>query len=185
MSRKNEELIKRHKKVGEGGFGVVYFGSYREYREVGIKDIKGQLSDEALTEANILKRLTHPNIIQYIDIVQTRNQTSLIMEFVDGGSLCGYIERTTQSSAYWKTARRIMMDVAHGMSYLHGERIVHADLKSPNILLRHNYDAVICDFGLARTIVDSRAATTCFSSGMKRLNSEKLSILHWSNQDPN
>jgi serine/threonine protein kinase len=172
MASKNEELITRIQKVGEGGFGIVYIGSYGQYKEVGIKDIKGKLSDEAITEANILKKLTHRNIIQYIDIVQTRNQISIIMEFVDGGSLYDYIHRTAPSSAYWKTSRQIMIDVAHGMSYLHGERIVHADLKSFNVLLRHNYDAVICDFGLARTIADSRAVTTCQSVGTIIINSE-------------
>jgi len=164
MARKNEELIKRIQKIGEGGFGVVYLGSYRD-REVAIKDTKSKLSDEALTEANILKNLTHPNIIQYIDIVQTRNQTSIIMEFIDGRSLRDYIEGTVQSCAYWKTTRQIMIDVAHGMSYLHGQRIVHADLKSPNVLLRHNYNAVICDFGLARAMVDSQTMIACGSSG--------------------
>jgi serine/threonine protein kinase len=59
----------------------------------------------------------------------------------------------------------MMIDVAHGMSYLHGERIVHADLKSFNVLLRHNYDAVICDFGLARAIGDSRTVITNYAIG--------------------
>ena len=166
MARKNEELIKRIEKIGEGAFGVVYIGSYREHNEVGIKDIKGKISDEALTEAKILKNLTHKNIIRYIDIIQTRNLTSIIMEFIDGGSLYDYIERTTQSAAYWKSTRQMITDVAYGMSYLHGERIVHADLKSLNVLLRHNYDAVICDFGLARTIADSRAMTTSSAAGI-------------------
>lgn len=166
MARKTEELIKRNQKVGEGGFGTVYIGSYGDYKEVGIKDIKGKLSDEALTEANILKNLAHRNIIRYIDIVQTRYQTSLIMEFIDGGSLYDYIQRTAQSSAYWRTSRQIMLDVAHGMTYLYSQRVVHADLKSLNVLLRHNYDAVICDFGLARAMVDSKAVLTSQASGM-------------------
>ena len=172
MARKSEELIKRLQKVGEGTFGTVFIGSYREYKEVGIKDIKGKLSDEAFAEANILKKLTHPHIIQYIDIVQIQNQTSIIMEFIDGGSLLDYIIRTAQSSTYWKTTKQIMIDVAHGMSYLHGERIVHADLKSMNILLRHNYSAVICDFGLARTIVDSRTVATNYASGTMMISCE-------------
>lgn len=172
MARKNEELIQRNQKVGEGSFGIVYIGSYREHKEVGIKDIKGKLSDEAVTEANILKKLTHPNISQYIDIVKIRNQTSIIMEFVDGGSLYDYIGRTAQSSAYWRTTRQIMIDVAHGMSYLHGEHIVHADLKSLNVLLRHNYSAVICDFGLARIMVDSQPMETCYASGTIQIEYE-------------
>ncbi|CAF2970808.1 unnamed protein product [Rotaria sp. Silwood2] len=161
MARKNENLITRNEQIGQGGFGTVYIGSYRDHKEVGIKDVKGKLSAEALAEANLLKTLTHPHIIQYIDIVQTPNQTSIIMEFIDGGCLFEYIRRTTQSLMYWKVTRQIMIDVAHGMAYLHSQRIVHADLKSLNVLLRHNHSAVICDFGLARTIADSRAVTTC------------------------
>jgi serine/threonine protein kinase len=95
------------------------------------------------------------------------------MEFVDGGSLYDYIGRTVQSSAYWKTTRQIMLDVAYGMSYLHGQHIVHADLKSPNILLRHNHSAVICDFGLARIMIDSRPVTTCYVSGTIKIEYEK------------
>ena len=53
-----------------------------------------------------------------------------------------------------------MHDVDSGMSYLHEKRVVHADLKSFNILLRRNKSAVICDFGLAKTIIDSKAQTT-------------------------
>ncbi|CAF2549669.1 unnamed protein product [Rotaria sp. Silwood2] len=161
MARKNENLITRNEQIGQGGFGTVYIGSYRDHKEVGIKDVKGKLSAEALAEADLLKTLTHPHIIQYIDIVQTPNQTSIIMEFIDGGCLFEYIRRTTQSLMYWKVTRQIMIDVAHGMAYLHSQRIVHADLKSLNVLLRHNHSAVICDFGLARTIADSRAVTTC------------------------
>lgn len=166
MAQKNEQLIRRRQKVGEGSFGVVHTGSYLTHKEVAIKDIKGHLSDEAFAEANFLKGLTHPNIIQCFDIIQEQNQISIIMEFINGGNLLGYIGRTAQSSMYWKTTKQILIDVAYGMSYLHSKRIVHADLKSLNILLRHNYSALICDFGLARTISDSRTVQTAASSGM-------------------
>lgn len=166
MAHKNDQLIVRREKVGNGGFGTVYLGSYGNHKEVGIKDIRGKLSDEALTEVNILKNLSHRNIVRYIDIVSTRTVTSIIMEFIDGNSLDDYIERTASSSAYWTTTRQIMIDVAHGMTYLHKQRIVHADLKSFNIMLRHNYDAVICDFGLARAMVDSQVVFTAHASGI-------------------
>lgn len=168
MTAKKSNMIQRKTRVGEGGFGVVYFGSYGDHREVGIKDIPLRISDEALDEARMLRGLTHPNIIRYIDIVQERNQTSIIMEFIDGGSLYDYIGRTPQSSSYWRTTRQILIDVAYGMAYLHSHHIVHADLKSLNVLLRHNYNAVICDFGLARTIVDTQTVTTTRVSGKVR-----------------
>lgn len=175
MAGKNDELIQRREKIGHGGFGDVYLGSYGDYKEVAIKDVRGRISDEALAEAKILKKLTHQRIIRYIDIVRVRNQLSIIMEFVDGGSLWDYIGRTAQSSSYWKTTRDILVDVAYGMSYLHDENVVHADLKSLNVLLRHNYTAVICDFGLARIIVDTKTVATSQASGkIKRTSNDYL-----------
>ena len=165
MAVKNNDMIQRMEKIGQGGFGEVYLGSYGDYKEVAIKDVKGRISDEALAEAKILKKLTHQRIIRYIDIVRERHQLSIIMEFIDGGSLWDYIGRTAQSSSYWRTTRDILIDVAYGMSYLHDQNIVHADLKSLNVLLRQNYSAVICDFGLARVIVDTQTVATCHPSG--------------------
>jgi serine/threonine protein kinase len=48
-----------------------------------------------------------------------------------------------------------MIDVAYAMSYLHEKKIVHADLKPDNILLRSNGKAVLSDFGLSKIIEDS------------------------------
>lgn len=166
MAHRSKVPINRVQEIGKGNFGTVHLGSYGEYSEVGIKDITVKMSAEALAEANILKKLTHPNIIRYIDVVQTAKQTSIIMEFIDGGSLYEYIQRTTPSTTYWKTSREIITNVAYGMAYLHSQNIVHADLKSLNVLLRHNYTAVICDFGLAMTIADSRTVITDFARGM-------------------
>lgn len=158
--------IERVKEVGRGGFGVVYFGHFGDKREVAIKVISGTLSSDAIAEANVLKRLSHPNIIQYIDIIRTAHEISLVMEFIESGNLYRYISGTAPSTNYWKTTRQIMTNVAHGMWYLHEQNVVHADLKSLNVLLRHNYDAVICDFGLAQTITDSKTVLTNSVGGM-------------------
>ena len=162
MASKGASSIERKEKVGEGGFGVVYRGRYGN-TEVAIKDINVRASADAIAEAELLKELQHQNIIRYIDVLHSRDQLSLIMEFVDGGDLMGYIRRTAQGATYWKTTRDILTGVAHGMSYLHRKSIVHADLKSLNVLLWHDYRAVICDFGLAQTIA---SASTCLTGSV-------------------
>lgn len=166
MAQKNDQPIQRKQQIGEGSFGTVYLGSYLNYKEVAIKDIKGHLSDDALQEAKLLKKLTHQNIIQCYDIIQTSNQISIIMEFIDGGNLYGYIQRTPQSITYWKITKKILSDIAYGMAYLHSQNIVHADLKSINVLLRHDYSAIICDFGLARTVESQRTVRTSSATGI-------------------
>ena len=53
------------------------------------------------------------------------------------------------------TSEQILKDIAQGMSYLHTCQIVQGDLKSHNILLRTNTNqAVICDFGIAKSMND-------------------------------
>ena len=51
---------------------------------------------------------------------------------------------------WWRRGRRIAADVARGLAFLHGRRIVHFDLKSPNILLARDGTAKIADAGMAR-----------------------------------
>ena len=114
------------------------------------------MSEAAKNETDILKTLHHPSIVRYIDVIHTSQHTLLIMEFIDGGTLYDYISTPSQSLAYWRTSRNIMVDVAYAMSYLHEKNVVHADLKSDNILLRKNGAAVLSDFGLSMIIEDSR-----------------------------
>ncbi|UJR12732.1 hypothetical protein I4U23_016906 [Adineta vaga] len=177
MAEKSEPLIKRTNEVGRGGFGIVYRGLYNGSQVVAIKDIAAKLSADALVEANLLKILHHPYIVRFIDVITTITNTSLITEYVDGGSLADYIQKTIrQTVAYWKAARQIMLDVAYGMSYLHEKRVVHADLKSFNILLRRDKRAVICDFGLAKTRIDSKAQTTGGVAGTVRWFAPELCL---------
>ena len=71
------------------------------------------------------------------------------MELIDGGTLYNYIRENYHSSKYWDACENMMIDVAYAMSYLHEKNIVHADLKSDNVLLRGNGKAVLSDFGLS------------------------------------
>ncbi|CAF3967925.1 unnamed protein product [Rotaria magnacalcarata] len=151
----NELWIKKQEKLGEGAFGKVYKGTYREYQDVAYKVTKTHLSEAAQCETNILKTLHHPNIVQYIDVIHTSKHTLLVMELIDGGTLFDYIRNTRKSPTYWSTSRNVMIDVAYAMSYLHEKNVVHADLKSDNILLRNNGSAVLSDFGLSKIIEDS------------------------------
>ncbi len=77
----------------------------------------------------------------------------LATEFITGGNLYEFIQKKFTSTSHWETINQILRDVARGMIYLHGHRIVQGDLKSHNILLREGtHQAIICDFGIARCL---------------------------------
>lgn len=162
--------IKREEKLGEGGFGKVYKGTYRGSQEVAYKVTRTQLSQAAQTETNILKTLHHPNIVQYIDVIHTSKHTLLVMELIDGGTLLDFITNKFNSSSYWRTSRNIMTDVAYALSYLHEKNVVHADLKSDNILLRQNGSAVLSDFGLSMLMEDSNSYDNDSNRGKTKSN---------------
>ena len=132
--------------------------------------MKKQLSEDAQKEANILKTLRHPNIVQYIDVIQTANHTLLVMELIDGDTLWAYIDDTPSSGHYWYTIRDRLIDVAYAMSYLHEKKVIHADLKSDNILLRRKGSAVLSDFGLSKAIQESESCHEDNSRGKSIVN---------------
>jgi serine/threonine protein kinase len=166
----SESWLECQRKLGAGSFGKVYEGIYRGSQKVAYKVTRRQLSPDAIRETNILKTLHHPSIVRYIDVIHTSQHTLLVMELIDGGTLYNYIESNYRSSDYWYACENMMIDVAYAMSYLHEKNIVHADLKSDNVLLRRNGKAVLSDFGLSTIIENSEAEVGDSNTGMSSNN---------------
>jgi len=77
------------------------------------------------------------------------NEYDMVTEFLSGGSLFDYLH-TKNGKLSEEQILEIMMDVALGMSYLHGKNVLHCDLKSSNVLIDENWNVKLCDFGLSR-----------------------------------
>jgi len=139
--------------LGEGGFGVVYKGTYQN-AEVAIKQLKmSHLSDDDLTdftqEAAVMAKLRHPNIIQLFGVsVDVPGKYSMVMEYMPKGSLYDLLR--SEQPLEWQVRYRIAIDVSAGLTHLHEQNILHRDLKSPNVLLGDNNRAKLTDFGLAK-----------------------------------
>ncbi|CAF1657257.1 unnamed protein product [Adineta ricciae] len=150
-----ESLLKPIKELGHGAFGTVYLGTYGNSQVIAYKVIRSSSSKEAMREANILKTLSHPNIVRYIDVIPTANHILLVMEYIDGGTMFKYIRKTSYSNKYWSDCKKMMIAVAFALNYLSEKHIIHADLKSDNILLKSDNTAVLSDFGLSKVVKDS------------------------------
>ena len=100
-------------------------------------------------EANIHQNLCHPNIIKLLKSFETEKELVFVCEYAisDLHKLLAKVgslgEPRTQKLSY---------DLISALYYLHSHRILHRDLKPPNILLDKNYKAKLCDFGLARSM---------------------------------
>jgi len=143
------------------GFGVVYQGTWR-MTDVAVKELLlGQLTDDALqefeAEAQTMKELRHPNIIQFLSYCISP-RPCIVMEYMPRGSLHQLL-RNRQAEILWDVRMRIALDITRGLAYLHAENIVHRDIKSMNVLLTEG-KACLADFGLARVKTETLAVST-------------------------
>ncbi len=155
--------------LGRGGMGVVYLAKDTNLnRKVAIKFLSatGQeaasLSKRFQREANQLAALRHPNIVGFYDAGYFQKQNYIVMEYVDGGSLRGLLQKLEGPLTLQQTLE-LFASVADGLEYIHQQNLVHRDLKPDNILLDENRVPKIGDFGLALKLEDQSRIT---QSGM-------------------
>ncbi|CAJ1939790.1 unnamed protein product [Sphenostylis stenocarpa] len=149
-------------RIGKGSFGEILKAHWRG-TPVAVKRILPSLSEDRLVihvsqdfrhEVNLLVKLRHPNIVQFLGAVTDRKPLMLITEYLRGGDLHQYLkEKGALSPA---TAINFSMDIVRGMAYLHNEPnvIIHRDLKPRNVLLVNSSadHLKVGDFGLSKLI---------------------------------
>ncbi|KAL9412928.1 hypothetical protein AB3S75_041565 [Citrus x aurantiifolia] len=151
--------------LGEGGFGCVFKGWIDQNTfaptkpgsgiVVAIKRLKAesfQGHKEWLTEVNYLGQLRYENLVKLIGYCSESDNRLLVYEFMPKGSLENHLFRKGVQPISWPTRVKIAIDVARGLSFLHGldANVIYRDLKASNVLLDSNFNAKLSDFGLAR-----------------------------------
>ena len=133
-----------------------------------------KLSVHIAREIEILKKISHPNIVMYTDYYENDANIWIVMEHVAGGDLMEYILTIKQVPEL--EAKIIVRDIVDAMEYLHSLGITHRDLKPDNILL-HTQDnilhAKVADFGLAK-VVDAGTVLKTFCGTLNYLAPEVL-----------
>lgn len=148
-------------KVGEGGLGVVYRARQLSMgRTVALKVLHEKwLSDDEfrkrfLVEARLVGRLSHPNLIQMIDVGRHRNQLYYSMEFIDGISVEKMID-SEGGPLPLEQSLDIICQVASALEHLAGRKIVHRDVKPGNIMVTKKGVAKLGDFGFVKSSLDA------------------------------
>ena len=170
--------IDRNKRLGEGGFGVVYKGTWQMVT-VAVKQLHAtKLSAEALAsfqeEAERHGLLRHPNVVMLYGICIDPERYSMVMEFMAGGSLYHLLHGS--QNMLWSVKLSIASNIATGLYYLHEQHIIHRDLKSMNVLMDEHGQAKLADFGLAtiKSETSSTVTTSTSTAGTTRWMAPEL-----------
>jgi adenylate cyclase len=141
-------------KLGEGGMGVVYKAEdSRLNREVAIKFLPQQISNNEeeqkrfKIEAQAAASLNHPNITTIYAIEESEDKTFIVMEFINGRELRQTIQ---DGNLKLEDAIDMVVKIADGLKLAHLKGIIHRDIKSSNIMVTHDGNVKIMDFGLAK-----------------------------------
>ena len=162
---------KQNSILGGGCFGEIYLmknlidNQIYAVKHIEIKKIqtfltllKGRTMPRSKTlefifnEAKILAKLNHENIIRYYNTRYTRDIIYISLEVMDGGNL----EEAIVKKTFLKNPKLIydiLIQICSGLNYLHGENILHRDIKASNILICNNsidnMKIKLGDFGLS------------------------------------
>jgi serine/threonine protein kinase len=155
MSAKTRDETTRYEcehELGRGGMAVVYAAHDRELdRPVAVKVLAAHLagnpefSRRFLREAHIAGALSHPNLVRVYDVTEIDGLPAIVMELVDGSTLVDGTLSLEEGA-----------QIADGLAYAHGRGVVHRDLKPGNLLRRRDGVVKIADFGIARTVEETR-----------------------------
>jgi serine/threonine-protein kinase len=143
--------------LGKGGMGRVYKVYDQEVQaKMALKLIKPEVAADKTTidrfrnELRIARDISHKNICRMYDLGREGGHYFITMEYVSGEDLKSFIRRSRQLVV--GTAVSIAKQVCDGLAEAHRVGVVHRDLKPGNIMIDHEGDAKIMDFGIARSV---------------------------------
>ncbi len=141
------------KRLGRGGMASVYLATQTSMqRRLALKVMSNQLGEDSvwakrfIQEAQVIARLSHPNIVPVYDVGSHDGQFYISMEYLAGGSLKTRMAKGIPIPEVLK----IIAGVAAGLDYAGEKGFVHRDIKPDNVMFRTDGSPVILDFGIVK-----------------------------------
>uniref|UniRef100_A0A7N2LJ07 non-specific serine/threonine protein kinase n=1 Tax=Quercus lobata TaxID=97700 RepID=A0A7N2LJ07_QUELO len=148
--------------IGTGGYGSVYRAMLPSGKVIALKKLHRLESQEPAfdksfrNEAKVLSEVRHRNIMKLYGYCLHKRCMFLIYEYIERGSLFYVLSNDIEAKELnWKKRVNIIKGIANALSYLHHDcipTIVHRDLTTNNILLNLEFEAIVADFGIARSL---------------------------------
>lgn len=155
-------------KLGEGGFGSVYWGQLWDGSQIAVKRLKvwsDKAEVEFSVEVEVLARVRHKNLLTLRGYCMEGQERLIVYDFMPNSSLLSHLhgQHSAECLLDWKRRMNIAIGSAEGILYLHHHatpHIIHRDIKASNVLLDSDFQAKVADFGFAKLVPDGATHVT-------------------------
>jgi NIMA (never in mitosis gene a)-related kinase len=146
--------------VGRGNYGTAHLvkdlqtGRKLVIKKIPMAALSEKEKTEATSEIQLLSRLSHPNIIQYVTHFNEDDVVHIVTTFCNGGDLSQVIEarKESKSSMDEDVILDIFIQLAMAVDYCHSLRVMHRDLKASNVFITRKNVVKLGDFGIAKVL---------------------------------
>lgn len=153
------EKYKRLKVIGRGAFGKAYLVQDTEadmlvvVKQVDTGGMDEKERNEAVKEAQVLKKMVHPNVIAFQEVFMTRKgRLCIVMEYADGGDLHSTLKARKGELMPEAQILEWFSQECFALKHVHDRKVLHRDLKSQNVFLMKSGQIKLGDFGISRVL---------------------------------
>lgn len=153
--------IDKSKPLGEGGYGIVYKGTYRG-TSVAIKNVfdhpdsTDSFNSDQIILMTELQKLKAPHIIQLYAYTSIHLPYYLIMPLMENGSLYSHISNEEHQPFDMSLRYTILISVAKALAFMHHLLTIHCDIKPDNVLLDKHFKPYLSDFDSAQKLISDK-----------------------------
>lgn len=144
--------------VGAGAFGQVYLARRREddarvaVKKVELAGMDADARADTRNEVEVLRRLSHPNVVRYHEARVERRVLHIVMEYVSGGDLAARLRDDPPESFTEDRVMRLFAQICLALRHLHDRGVLHRDLKTANIFVAEGDVVKLGDFGISKVL---------------------------------